>query len=552
MTEHGDQRVPDLPEAAVSGRASFSLVWLVPIAALIVGGWLVYRAYSERGPEITITFESGEGITADETQIRYRDVEVGVVEEVQLNERLTGVVIKARMVRSARRYLREGTRFWVVRARVAAGEVSGLGTLFSGAYIGVDPVTEGPQLREFQGLEKPPVVRSEEDGSYFRLRTTSLGSLDIGSPVFFKEIDVGQMVDYRLEDDGEVLTEIFVRAPFDARVTSSTRFWNASGIELTVDTEGVRLETEALVSVLLGGIAFDTPVSLESLGQPPTDHIFRLYRSRAESLMPHYGIKEYYLVFFEQSVRGLEPGAPVEFRGFEVGRVADVRLEIDTEAPEVRIPVLIEIEPERFMDPASVRTYVGDARGMARLVERGLRAQLGIGSLITGGKVVELDFFPGAPAASITSDEGYATIPTVPAPMEEIAAGVASIVRRLDELPMEEIAEHLSASARGVSEIINSEEARAALAAFAQALEEIRAASETLDEELAPALSGTLAEAEQTLIRARRLMDQDSATAHELRALMMELADAARAVRGLADYLDRHPEALLRGKEEPR
>lgn len=497
-------------EAVVTTRRRPSIVWLIPVVAALVGAFVAWRTFSERGPLIEIQFETAEGLEAGTTQIKYKDVEVGIVEEIHLRDDLAGVHCTARMVKSFAPYLNEGTRFWVVRPRVAGGQVTGLGTIFSGSYIGVDPIRDGARAREFVGLETPPIVTTDEPGKHFVLRSREAGSVDVGTPVFFKKIQVGEVVASELDESGEFVTvQIFVHAPHDARVNSGSRFWEAGGVQVTVGAGGVDVNVESVASLLIGGIAFDTP--LESAGPPaPAGAEFTLYESLAATRRETYTQKAQFLAYFDQSVRGLQIGAPVEFRGIQIGEVRDVKLEFDRASGLFRIPVRFEIEPERIanlgmLDPATRR------EGLDQLVAEGLRAQLASGNLLTGQLLVELDFHRGAKPAEIVWSEPHPQFPTVPAPLEEITASVQHLVKRLENLPLDEVMESMNG---------------------------------TLE-----AAQGALAQARETLATANTLVGPDSPANAELRRALVELTDAARAVGLAADQIQRQPESLLFGRD---
>jgi paraquat-inducible protein B len=548
MNQPPEHLTGGIPAAdASTGRQSrFSLVWLIPLVAALVGAWLVYTALTEKGPTITIRFETGDGLTADKTKIKYRDVEVGQVTGVALSDDLKGVIVTAEMVKEARQYLTDKTRFWVVRARVAAGEVTGLGTLLSGAYIGMEPISDGKRKREFVGLEQAPVVTQDDPGRYFTLISDRLGSVQRGTPVYFRQIKVGEVVDYELQDDGRIRTRIFVAAPNDQRIKLNTRFWNAGGIEFNLTAEGISFNMESLTSLAVGGIAFDTSVGLGSPEEAPPDHVFTMYASERDSRTPQYDLKEYYVLYFDQSVRGLKPGAPVEFRGFKMGQVVDIGLEWDEEARRINMPVLIEVEPERFWQATG--TSVKEDIGLQASVDAGFRAQLQSGNLLTGAKLVGLDFFPNAEPVKIETRDGRPIFPTVPSPGGAIAQDVSSIVRKLDQLPLDQIGADLASTADGVNRLVNSPDMQQALKSLTDALEQFKVLSVQLGTEVGPSVTRTLQETERTVASVRRLVDEDSATTRETQRLLIELGEAARSIRDMADYLERHPEALLRGK----
>jgi paraquat-inducible protein B len=523
------------PEAIVKTKKSFSfsLVWLVPLVAALIGGWLVYKAFSEKGPTITITFKTAEGLEAGKTKIKYKDVEVGQVESIDISEDLSHVIVTAEMGKRADKHLTENTRFWVVRARVAAGGVSGLGTIFSGAYIGIDPGKPGKPTRSFKGLEIPPVITTGLPGAHFTLRAETLGSLDIGSPVYYRQIKVGQVVAYELEKEGKFVDiKIFIHAPHHQAVHQNTRFWNASGLDVVVDASGIRVNTESFVTMMVGGIAFDTPTNLEPGGPAGEGYTFRLFESRAKTLEEAHVQKRPWVLYFEGSVRGLSVGAPVDFRGIQIGRVTDIILEFDWEKLVFRIPVLIELEPDRI-DWIGKQT-MDRQEGMEFLVEKGLRARLKQGSLLTGQLYVAMDMYPDAPPAKIVWSEPYAELPTIPTPMEEITRGVTKIVEKFEKIPLEQIGNDL----------------RDTMAHLNKTTEQLQKLVKNLDDSVVPAANATLEQTQKTLIKVDRLLNADSPTGHELKRALGELADAARNISILVDYLERHPESLVFGKEK--
>ena len=348
-------REPDaseLPEPVVrSGKRQISIVWLVPVVAILIGGWLIYKAISEKGPEVTITFNTAEGLEAGKTKIKCKDVEIGLVEEISLSKDLTQVIVKAQLVREADSFLSENSRFWVVRARVSASSVTGLGTVFSGAYIDIDPGAPGKPARHFAGLEDPPIVKTWEKGRHFTLVAERKGSLDIGSPVYYRQLEVGRVAAYNMAPDGSSVTfKVFIRDPYPGFVRKNTRFWNASGIDVKMDAQGIQVNTESFVSILVGGLAFDVIESFGASTEPAAieDEPFTLYPSREAAREKTYVTKRYYLLHFTTSVRGLSLGAPVEFRGIPVGHVVDLKLEFDPKKMTFDIPVIIVIEPGRI------------------------------------------------------------------------------------------------------------------------------------------------------------------------------------------------------------
>lgn len=534
-----------LPEARVRPRARLSVVWLIPLAALLSGAWLTWHTLSEQGPTITIRFESAAGLQAGKTKVRFKDVEMGQVRTIDVSPDLSGVMVTADLKHGTASFLTEQTRFWVERPRVTASRVSGLETLLSGAYIAMDPVTEGRARRAFIGLEEPPLFTTAEPGKRFVLRAATLGSLNIGSPVYYRQIQVGQVVGYGLAEGGRAVEiEIFISDPHDALVSSATRFWNASGLDVSLDTEGIRVDTQSVLSMVAGGLAFDQPDTIDGDHRPAKNgETFPLYPSREQAHARTYASKSRYLLFFNGSVRGLNVGAPVLLRGIEIGRVLDVQLQFNLDEGAFRIPVLIEVEPERIALRGEGERPEPDAM-VERLVDQGLRAQLKIGSLLTGQLNIEFDFYPDLPPEPIGHYGDYRVIPTLPASLEAMATKLNGILDQLGALPVEQIGEDLAATLATTRALVEGP----VLGDLEAGVANLRALSEQLDEQLAPELLATLRETRHTVASAQAQLAEDSDLSMELRRLIQELTQAARSVRALSDYLERHPEALLQGK----
>lgn len=532
----GDQ---DVPLAAVSRRSRFSLIWVVPIAAALVGAWLAYQAVTRDGPVITIEFKTGSGLEAGKTKIKYRSVEVGTVQEVLLTDDLSRVLVKARMSRSGSKYLREGTQFWVMRARIAGGEVQGLSTLLSGAYIGVAPSTSGKDARYFVGLDKPPVLQIDEPGRTFNLRADRLGSINIGSPIFFKQIQVGRVLDYELSDDGEISAKIFIRSPHDSLVKRHTRFWNAGGLEAKLGTDGIQISTESLVTILVGGIAFDTPRELTTAREAEEGWTFFLFDSYEDSRHVEYQVELHYVTFFRESVRGLKTGSDVEFHGFKVGEVVDVRFLYDMETSDFKAAALFKIQPERVLGEGSA---IQGKKSLTKLLEAGLRTQLKSGNLLTGSKVINLDLYPDAKPVELGSWQDYDIIPSTPSGAQDIMNKLAQLADRLNRIPVEQIGQELEQTLAGLNALVNSPDLQATMSGLGGTMRQ-------LDRDLAPSLKQFVEEAERTMAVYRAQMDADSVTGTELRRVLIELGDTVRSIRSIIDYLEQNPEALIRGRE---
>ena len=520
------------PRAFVRTRARPSIVWFVPFVAALVGLYLAYWAWSEQGPQITIVFDRADGLVAGQTRLKYKDVNVGLIESVELTENLKQVRVTASMVKELANYLTDQTRFWVVRAQVSAAEISGVDTLLSGAYVAVDPSSEGERTRVFEGLAKAPVVRSDKPGTLFNLSARELGSVDVGSPVYYRWLRVGQIAGYALDPTGEAVSvQVFIEAPHDQRVRSTTRFWNASGLDALVTAEGVQIDSPSLMTMIVGGIAFETPATVTVAEDVPENMVFELYPNKQATRRPRYLLKSRFLLYFDGSVAGLRHGSPVEFRGIKLGEVLDVDLDFDRNATDIRIPVVVEIEPERLgLTPEDVERDQGML--MQGLVERGFRARLATHNFVTGQKAVDFDFLPGAPPARVEMGTRYPILPTASGGLDAITARITRIVDRVDQVPIESIGENLD-------EVFRS------LAATLVTVEQI---TDKTNQDVVPQLAATLTRLEETLESADSMISPDSGLAQELGALVGDLAEAAASLKWLAERLEERPEELLRGK----
>ena len=504
-------------------RTRLSLVWVIPFLAAVIGAWVAVTRILSQGPKITIVFKSAEGIEAGKTKIEYNGVEIGTLTTIRLSDDHRHVITTAQMAPKTESFLVDDTQFWVVRPRISGANVTGLGTLISGAYIGMEIGQSRQNKRSFVALETPPVVTFDVPGRFFVVKTPDLGSLDVGTPLFFRRLQVGQVTSYELDKDGSSLNvKVFVNAPYDQYVNPNTRFWNASGIDVSLTANGLSVQTQSVLSVLIGGIAFETPATDPVLPAAEADTVFTLYSNRADAFKLPARAPQTYMLLFKQSVRGLAVGAPVEFRGIQVGEVAEVSAQVDAKTFEFSAPVTIHLDAQRLgvrirdlapgTDLDTVRRQLMDS-----LVAHGVRAQLKTGSLLTGSLFVEFDFFPEAPPATVDWSQKPVQLPTIPGQLEGIEANVASIIKKVDQMPLKAIGDDLQKS---IAE---------------------------LDRTLVSARS-TLDSGRGTLDNANKLVEPNSVLGAELGNTLQEVSRAARSVRVLADYLERHPEALIRGK----
>ncbi|MGR9092557.1 MAG: PqiB family protein [Gammaproteobacteria bacterium] len=530
----------ELPRAEVAPRGRLSVVWLLPLIAVFVGGWLVYDTYTKRGPVIAISFQRGDGIEADKTELRFKSVRIGKVTDVRIADDLQSVVIVARIDKHFAPRLGAGARFWVVRPRVGARGVTGLGTLVSGAYIEIDP-GEGAAQRRFKGLETPPIITADVPGNRYVLESDKLGSIQAGSGVFYRDIQVGEVLGHELAADGSRITiYIFVRDPYTLLVRKGTNFSNASGINVSVGADGIDLRTTSLQSLLVGGVTFDLP--LGKTGEPaPAGTMFWLFDSAESIGEAQFTEQVPFVMYFNDSVRGLAVGAPVEFKGIKLGSVSQIDLEVDDDSGEVRIAVTVALQPQRLLNASAVEhTLPQDIVG--GLIARGLRARLQTGSLLTGQMFVELGLYPESPPEFVDGERSLAQIPTLPSEFVEVKESMTKLLDKLHRLPLESIGEHAVATLAELEALVKSPQIDAALSGAATSMESIRGIADALTAEL-PLLT---AQIRTTLAD----IDANSALHARLGSMLEQVEGAARAVRGLAETVERQPNAIIWGKRK--
>lgn len=525
------------PAPIKTRRFSVSLVWIVPIVAVLVGISLVVHNLMQEGPTIVVTFKTGSGLTANKTEVKYRNVVIGHVSDVDLSDDQKSVNATIKLVKQAETFTREDSQFWVVRPRIGAGGVSGIDTLLSGDYIGADIGQANGRAKRFKGLENPPPITYGEPGKRFMLHAPDLGSLDIGSPVYYRKIPVGQVVTYALDPDGKgVNIEVFIHAPNDAFVTENTRFWNASGIDINVGANGFAVKTESLSTLLVGGIAFRAPDYSPNDVVAADDKDFDLFADQSTALAPPNGKAQYLSLRFDQSLRGLKVDAPVEFLGMEIGRVVAINLDFDPKKRSFPLNVGIVIYPQRLGQAYGkmLTTFKHDPndeaagiRLLGTFVDNGLRAQARSGNLLTGQLYVALDFFPKAEKVAFDPAARPVVLPTVPGSLEQLQEKLEAVVDKLNKVPVDRIASNLDSN-----------------------LVELRKGLQQFNAKTLPGVQSTLADVSKTLQSASSTLAEDSPQREKLTETLDELGRMSRSLRELSDYLGRHPESLIRGRPD--
>ncbi len=509
----------NVPEAKAvpKKRTRLSLVWVIPIVAAVAGVWIAVTKILEKGPEITIVFSSADGLEANKTKINYDGLNIGTLTKIRFADDHQHVIATAEMSPKTEDFLVKDMKLWVVKPRMSGLSISGLGTLISGYYIGVQLGQSKERERNFTALDTPP-VGGDVPGHFYQLQTPELGSVGEGTPIFFRHIQAGQVVSYQLDQNGKTLNvKIFVQSPYDKYVTPDTRFWHASGVDLSLTAAGLHVQTESVLSILAGGIAFETPVTDAPQTPAAADSLFTLFSDRSEAFRPPPHDPHDYLLVFKQSVRGLSVGAPVEIGGIQIGEVTQVQSQFDAKTSEFSVPVTVSVDPTRygvkFLNlPKSDESGDGHKRVMDIMVARGLRAELKTGNLISGSLFVAINFYPDEPMTCIDWSQDPVQLPTKSGKLEAVEDSVTALLKNLDQTVSN--LDMTVSSARGTLTNVDR----------------------------------LMTSTDKLMSNANHLIAPDSVLNAELNNMLLQGGDAAQALRVLLDYLERHPEALIRGK----
>lgn len=547
MSEDIKEQTNSIPKALIKhSKDKFSLIWLLPIITLLIGMFLIGQAFLARGAHVTITFKTAEGLAIG-TKIKYRNVDIGEVDKITLSDDRKLVVVEAKLSRQAKNMLVEDTKFWVVRPRVSGGSITGLGTVLAGSHIGLDVGISKASADEFIGFESPPIITSDVPGSQYVLVSDDAGSLDIGSPVYYRHLQAGQVVGFELAPDGkQVELTVFINAPFNQYVNKNTRFWHARGIDVKVDSSGIKIDTESLMSILLGGVAFENLDGASPLPQAAANTAFNTFKNQDDAFkVPDTTITPGVMVFNE-SVRGLSVGAQIDFQGIVIGEVTGSSIDFDAKTKQTNVAVSVNLYPDRLRSKLRKNSRLNHTDSnelISLLVSRGLRAQIRASNLLTGQLYIALDFFPTAVKVTFDATKTPIEIPTIPGSLRELQSTLASIANKLDQVPFESIGNELQKTLTNVNSLIVQIDEKLAPEA-GKAIVEMRA---TLVE-----AKNAMTEAQQTLKSIEQSVGADGKIQQDAHEAMREISRAAQSTRALVDYLERHPEALIRGKVEDK
>jgi len=591
-TDNGTENTAPSPQ--ITKGSGPSLVWLIPAVTAIIGGWIIFKTLSEKGPEISITFRSAEGIEAGKTKIKYKDIEIGIVDSVHFGEDFDNVILTASITKEAALFMRRDTRFWLVKPRVTMRGASNLSTLISGVYVEIEP-GQGAPHKNFIGLDVAPVIKADEAGRKIVLLAKKLGSIDTGSPVYHQGLLAGEVLGYEIGSDRKsIFIHAFIKSPYDEIIHSNTRFWNVSGMDVWVGADGIKIHAESIQTILYGGIAFDTQSTVENAKEDLDGLIFTLYDNFESIEEEAFSKKMMFVLFFEGSVRGLDVGAPVEFKGIKIGSVVDVHLEFNRSNSTFKIPVLVEIEPERVIgrkDSDEIENS-SPVDTLNDLVDHGLKAQLQTSSLLTGQLYVELDMYPDRPINLRKEGGRYPELPTIKSKtFEQTANSAKNVIAKIEEMELQKISDEFLGMIKGANKLVNapkiktiisgvdkainesdligtikaankvmtSPELETALTDLKESLRTLKSIAQKVDKRIEPItinLENAIKSGQQTLEKTHLTMellnlvlDPNSPFQHRINRLTEELDETARSIRIFVDMLERNPNSMIFGKQ---
>lgn len=531
--QNGNEKRQTLPEPArKQGRWRPSFIWFIPAIALVIALSLALKAILDTGPKISVSFRTADGLVAGKTTVRYKQVDIGLVRQIELSEDRSHVVAQIELRKDASNFASKDTQFWVVRPRIGTNGVSGIDTLLSGSYIEVDGGKTGVKETVFNGLEVPPVIAADVPGKVFFLKAKDLGSLDIGAPIYYRRINVGQITAYKLSNDGtQVELQSFIQAPYDKFVTQDARFWQASGIDVTLNASGFNLNTQSLASIVAGGIAFGYPEHAKTSAVAADKSNFTLWGSQAEALKDPDGPASQIVMYFDHSLRGLSAGAPIDFMGIDIGNVTSINAEFNPSYTLMRMRVDAVIYPSRLAKGKEV-----DPKGdiFKSFVQRGWRAQMRTGNVLTGQNYIAFDKFPKAkPATLKTVENGVVEVPTTVTELSGLQAQVSQIADKLTKFPLVEIGNDVRQTLKTMNATIVSTDKLI----------------KQLDSKVAPGMQATLDDIRKTMQSSESILSSDAPMQQDVRRALQQMTRAAASLQLMADYIEQHPESIIRGKK---
>ncbi len=526
-----------VPQALVKPLKSISVIWLIPIVAIFIGAWMIFFHLSSLGPLIEINFKTGEGIEAGKTKIKTKNVEVGLVQGIEFNDEIGGVVVTARIHNHDQNLLTKDTQFWVVRPTIGRAGISGLGTLLSGAYIELSPGMSTEEEYEFVGLESEPITPAGTPGLHITLEGGGYRALQVGDPILFHGMDVGRIehVHFNMKERS-VYYNAFIQGPYDGLITSNTKFWEVSGIEIDTSADGIRIETGTLETLISGGVTFDVPKDLPRGELITQREVFTIYPNKDAINVGRYKHVLQFILLFKDSIRGLKPGAPVEYRGIKIGTVTRT----DVKYPEITnvldqdtlIPVMITVEPARMGFEDNESELPRAKQIITALLEKGLRGGLVTGNYLTGSKYIELEYKKSA-THKLETFSSYVVIPTIESQLELIISKASKVMDKLNDLPL--------------APVVNS--ANTALQQITATLIEFQNTTDQLEILLKQSSDQNLVGSIQSSLENFKQLTADfsegSLTHEELQSTLRVMKEALAELEPLLTQLNQKPDSLI-------
>lgn len=541
-------------ETVKKGRISW--IWIIPAISALLGLSAAIRHFSEQGPLVELQYNSGNGIVIGKTQVKYKGVPVGLVEAIAFDEKLEKVIVKARLNKEVSGYLGETTNFSLITAKIRGTNFQGLSTLLSGPYISMDWSTKTPKRskkKRFVGLEQPPLTPPGAQGSRITLYSPQAGSVGVGSPILYRNMEVGRVESFDFSADLKRIEHIaFVNAPYDQLLGATTRFWDVSGLRVEAGSDGLKVELASVNTLLSGGVSFGNIVDAETAPLDPDKLVFAIYddeKAAKESQYDAVAGDGYLFLSYFPTVEGVSVGSAVTWEGIRIGTVRDVVADVTRATEKAGLYVVYELQPARLglndMAPAELR------KGLEDWIGNGVRAQLNVNSILSGRKSVRLVKTDNTDGLSLDlANRPYPSIPTSGSDVTQVSQNVADITDEIAALPLDDLVDSAVRLLRNADRLIANPETQqlpaelgAMVASMNQLTDGIGASVEDLPQLIA-SLEKMADAGEMALVG----LSPESEVYVELSLALRDLREASQSLSALARRLEMQPDAIIKGR----
>lgn len=530
-------------QGQVTKMKQTSAIWLVPIIALAIGIWMIYQYASKTGPEITLIMSDASGIEVGKTEIKSRNVKVGVVSDVKLSEGYDHILVTAQMDKYAANMLKEDTLFWVVKPRIGTEGVSGLDTILSGAYIKIQPGNSAVKQSHFTILDVPPVAPPDAKGLRVVLTHPQAGQLSVGDPVIYHGFTAGRVENITFDaQQQKAHYQLFIFEPYDELIRTGTYFWLNSGVDLQLNTEGFKLRFDSLESLLGGGVSFGVPEG-ERAGDMISDSLteFNLYKSQVDVKEGLHRQHVNYAILFDESLRGLYPGAPVEFRGLRIGSVEKIPLfkpTLDQGIQSNSLAVLIRIDPNRIFEKGEEISNEQFSQKLMTEFKHGLKGSLKSGNLLTGALYIDVDYDASGDEYKYQTLNGYDVFPSKTGGFAQVQKQVLDLLDKFKNLPLNDTVESVNKS----------------LGVLQKTLISAQSAVDNINKFVAKKETQSLpAELQQSLDKMQQTLDGfkvNSSAYKNLNGALAEFKQAMIELKPVLQQINEKPNSLVFGEDE--